>query len=142
MIHFSKQKKIEYLASDIYDLVNDTDSYKYFVPFCKDSRVLSQQNNEKICELVFTKGPISRKLVTRNVLVPNEKISIFLEEGDFSRLEGIWCFKSQDKGCLVSIEFEYAFSDILIEYAFGSIFNKLTEQMIEIFRQRADEVLR
>lgn len=142
MIHFSKQKKIEHPVSDIYDLVNDTDSYQYFVPFCKESRVLSHKDDRKICELVFAKGPISRKLVTQNILVPNKKISISLEEGDFSHLEGVWTFEPQDKGCLVSTQFEYAFSDPLVGYAFGSIFNKLTEQMIEIFRQRADEVLR
>lgn len=142
MIHFVREKKIDRSASDLYDLVNDTDNYQMFVPFCKESRVLSSDGNEKVCELIFSKGPLSRQLITRNVLKPKERIEVYLHKGDFSHLQGIWHFDKDNDSCLVKAEFEYAFKDPVIEYVFGPLFNNITEQMIEIFAQRANAVLR
>lgn len=142
MIHLVKKKKVPFKSEDIFDLVNDTESYSEFLPFCKKSRVMSQDGCEKFCELTFSKGPIARSLITRNILTPKEKIEVFLHKGDFKHLHGLWLFESVGTDCLVTVEFEYEFSSSFIESIFGPVFNMMTERMVDIFMDRANDVLR
>ena len=67
----------------LYDIVNDTNAYKIFVPFCQESEVLESVENRKHWRLVFAKGLISRELITENTLYPNERITINLVKVTF-----------------------------------------------------------
>ena len=127
-------------AELLYSVVNDTNAYHEFVPFCVHSAVLNEVSGQKDCELVFAKGPMSRKLVTRNILSPHHTIEVSLLEGDFSHLYGVWRFTEMQEGTLVSLEFEYTFSHAMIQYTFGHIFKALSHELIQTFCQRADEI--
>ena len=108
----------------MYDIVNDTLSYKDFVPFCTESYVIEESGSEKTCCLVFSKGVLSRTLKTRNYLVPNQRIDITLVEGDFSHLSGQWRFTQHESGTLVELDFEYEFSQLVLQYTFGQLLSR------------------
>lgn len=140
MYKISRQLLSPYSQALLYDIVNDTEAYQEFVPFCSDSEVIKDAGIEKICRLVFSKGLLSRSLVTRNVLVPNQQINIHLVKGDFSHLTGQWIFTPQESGTIVSLEFEYAFNHPVIEYTVGQFFKSLTTELIDVFCKRAETV--
>lgn len=127
-------------VATLYSVVNDTNAYRYFVPFCTESRVLEDRGSDKDCLLVFSKGPVSSRLITRNGLVENQTISVALVEGDFESLKGLWRFEEVDGGTWVSLDFEYQFSHRIVQYTFGQIFRPLSYELVQTFCQRADEI--
>lgn len=141
MIHFKKEAYLPYSVSDVYDLVNDTESYQLFLPYCQKSEVLSQEGHEKYCSLIFSIGLLSRTIQTRNVLHPKEKIEIFLHQGDFKHLKGTWCFQAEGEGTYVQVIFDYEFDNPIVAYTFGQVFTPMIEEIVAIFQKRADDVL-
>ena len=140
MIKLTKQVQSKHDCEYLYDLVNDTDEYTNFLPFCTQSQVLSQEDNKKTCLLVFSKGPVEQKLVTRNELQPHRRIDFFLEEGPFSHLYGYWTFEPKSGGTIVKLYIEYAFSHTFIQMTFGPFFKSLSHELVEVFCERADEL--
>ena len=138
MYRVSRQIFSHHAPKLLYDVVNDTDAYKLFVPFCSESAVIEEKGDKKLCRLVFSKGMLSRELITRNTLFPNERIEIELVQGDFSHLAGEWRFVPMDGGTMVELDFEYAFSQAILNYTFGQIFKPLTEELVDVFCQRAN----
>jgi|AntRauTorckE5430_2_1112549.scaffolds.fasta_scaffold00019_51 coenzyme Q-binding protein COQ10 len=142
MIRITRQKQVPFDNEEMFDLVNDTESYAGFVPYCQKSTIKSVVGDEKYCELIFSKGPVSRSLITRNKLILKDRIEIYLHQGDFKHLKGIWTFEKNKLGCLITVSFEYEFSNSMMEFVLGPLFQTMTEQMVEIFSTRADDVLR
>src|SRR5690554_7082079 len=85
---------LPYSAAALYDLVNDVASYPEFLPWCSASEILEHSEECMRAGLTMAKGRLSQRFVTKNTLVPNEKISMTLEEGPFTRLQGSWEFKA------------------------------------------------
>lgn len=140
MYRVEKTVSSEHSVEDLYTLVNDTESYKLFLPFCRESQVLSQQGNEKICRLVFSQSPVNIVVETKNILTPNQQIEIFRQGGDFEHLYGRWLFEPVNTGASISIEFEYAFKSRLLHYTLGHVLSTLTEEAVDIFCRRANEL--
>lgn len=141
MHQFTKTFVSDHSAKSLYDLVNDTESYQQFIPYCQQSSVLEDLGDEKLCRLVFGQGILQRSLETRNKLAPNQRIEILLSKGDFKHLYGLWVFE-QGKQSKVTVSFEYAFSNPWVEHTFGLLFNTVTERIIQVFQERADDLLR
>ena len=139
MYTLTKQIYSQHSQKLLYDVANDTERYKDFVPFCSESEVIEDLGDEKHCRLLFAKGPIARELVTRNLLTPNESIEVSLLRGDFSHLSGKWTFEPYEEGTMVHLYFEYEFSNFLLQQTFGQLFKPLTEELIYIFSKRADQ---
>ncbi len=140
MYKVSRKVFSKHSAEILYSVVNDTNAYQQFVPFCTESRVLEDRGLEKDCLLIFSKGPMSSQLITRNTMAPNQTIAVDLVEGDFESLTGMWCFDEVSGGTWVSLDFEYRFSHTLVQYTFGQIFRPLSYELIQTFCQRADEI--
>ena len=139
MQQFSHSVQSRQSAEKLYSLVNDTDSYKLYIPYCQDSRVLHQVSaTEKKCLLSFSYMGIDCNLVTINHLILNQRIEVSLAEGPFSMLEGVWTFDNNDEGCLVSLTFQYAFENAILGSIFKQVFNRFSDDMIRIFCERAD----
>lgn len=142
MLKLSKEMYSVHSADQLFDLVNDTEAYSMFVPFCTESQVLDDRGQEKLCRLVFSNGLITQTLTTRNVLERHNKIKIFLQEGPFSHLYGEWCFVEQPNGSIVKLYFEYSFNHHIVQMTFGYIFKSLSADLVKVFCERADEALR
>lgn len=135
----TKQVWSQHSPKILYEVVNDTQSYHLFVPFCTGSDVVWEKDGQKECRLIFAKGPIARELITQNTLTPYDRIEISLVSGDFSHLQGLWEFVPDREGTMIKLYFEYAFSHILLEHTFGQVFGPLTQELIHVFSKRADE---
>jgi len=132
---------VPYSAAQIYDLVNDVEKYPEFLPWCKDSKVVERGDDYLKVQVDIAKGSIHKSFVTRNVLTPKEKIEIFLEDGPFHILEGIWCFIPLDeKASKIDFELDFKFSNKFLEMAVGPFFKHIANTFVHSFEQRAKTV--
>ncbi len=132
---------VAYSASQMYDLVNDVDSYDSFLPGCEKSDVIEFTETHMLAALVLSKAGVKQTLTTKNTLNKDKSIGMNLSDGPFKSLEGGWSFTPlSDEACKIELNLTFVFSSTLMELAFGKIFNSLANNMVNAFSQRAKKV--
>ncbi|MDV5862765.1 type II toxin-antitoxin system RatA family toxin [Pseudomonas mendocina] len=132
---------LPYPAQALYDLVNDVVSYPQFLPWCSASEILEASETHMLASLEVAKGGIGQRFVTRNVLLPGQRIEMNLQEGPFSSLNGVWEFKALgDKACKISLDLTFDYAGPLVRATLGPLFNQATNTMVDAFCQRAKQL--
>ena len=138
MSSISKQVTSPYTADQMYDLVYDINSYSKFIPLCISSEVHEEQDNRSRATMTIAKGKIGFEFTTVNIMEKGRSISINLEKGPFKSLKGVWHFTPLGTDeCIISLHFEFEFSNKLLDVALGGLFKQFCDSMVELFRKQA-----
>lgn len=141
MPQISRSALVPFSAAQMYQLVNDIDSYPSFLPGCIGSRVINACENEMTAAVDVAKAGISKTFTTRNTLMDNQSIKMQLVDGPFRQLMGGWSFiPLSPQACKVELHLDFEFTNKFIELAFGKVFKEIAGNMVEAFTQRAKEV--
>jgi ribosome-associated toxin RatA of RatAB toxin-antitoxin module len=87
-----KSALVKFSALQMFELVNDIESYPKFLPWCSASRILKRGEDFVEAELLIAKGGFKKAFSTRNKIDSEGKITVSLLDGPFSYLEGSWNF--------------------------------------------------
>lgn len=132
---------VAYRPEEMFDLVNDVDSYARFLPWCRSASVLERGDGWYRARIEMAKGPLHRSFTTRNELVPGRRVRIRLEDGPFRRLDGDWRFEPADRGgCRIELDLEFEFAGRFLHGALGPIFSQIASTLVDAFCRRAREV--
>lgn len=138
----SRSSTVPYTAEQMFDLVDDVDRYKEFLPWCVDSQIVAYPDPDAMkARVVIAKGGIEKAFTTLNRRQRGKMIEIRLIEGPFHRLEGYWRFRRLgDDASRISLDLEFEFSSRLMRFAFGTIFTELANRLVHAFVERAESV--
>jgi len=140
--HIQRSALLPYPAQSMYELVNDVARYAEFLPWCEAGEVLEVSETHMLARLKLGKGIIRQQFVTRNVLVPGERIEMNLAQGPFKKLHGLWLFKSlNENACKISLDLSFDYSGALVKASLGPLFNQLAASMVDAFCARARALL-
>jgi ribosome-associated toxin RatA of RatAB toxin-antitoxin module len=142
MTTITRSSLVMYSPDQMFDLVNDVEAYPSFLPWCRDSKIISK-NDKVICAtLDIAKGGIHHEFSTRNTLQHGESIRIELIDGPFRHLEGFWQFSpsGDNEGCRVQLDMDFEFSTRLLDLALGPVFTQISGSLVEAFCVRAREI--
>lgn len=132
---------VPFTAQQMYQLVNDIESYPEFLPWCSSASVLEDTDAVRTARLDISKGPLKQFFVTRNELIPDEEIKLELVEGPFSQLQGHWQFATiGDSGCRVTFNTRFSFRNVVMEKTVGPVFNEICSRLVDAFVARARQV--
>jgi ribosome-associated toxin RatA of RatAB toxin-antitoxin module len=138
MSSINKQVRVPYSAEQMFDLVYDINSYSQFIPLCTFAEVYDQVENKSKATIKMAKGDLGFKFSTLNTIEEGRSIAINLEHGPFKSLKGVWRFSPVSAHeCIISLHFEFQFSNLLLDLALGGLFRQVCDSMIECFRQQA-----
>ncbi|KOR30293.1 cyclase [Achromatium sp. WMS2] len=136
-----KTALVRHSATEMFLLVKNVHLYPEFLPWCQSTKVLSETDNRICAELVVARLGIHQAFSTCNNFEPGQWMEITLQDGPFSSLHGMWTFLPlREDACKVTLKLDFEFSSILIERAFGSIFNYAANSLVDAFCKRADAV--
>lgn len=136
-----KSALVKFSAKQMFDLVNDIESYPKFLPWCSASRILKREGDIIEAELTISKGGFKKSFSTRNKIDPGGKITVSLLEGPFTYLEGVWSFMPlREDASKISLDLEFEMPGVLASLAFGTIFNQICNTMVASFTERAKAV--
>jgi len=136
--HIQRSALLPYSAQSMYELVNDVARYGDFLPWCEAGEVLECSQTHMLARLSLGKGIIRQQFVTRNALVPGERIEMNLAEGPFKKLHGLWLFQSLgEAACKISLDLSFDYSGALVKASLGPLFNQLAGSMVDAFCTRA-----
>ena len=136
-----KSALVKYSAQQMFDLVNDIESYPQFLPWCSGSRIIKREDDIVEAELMISKGGFKKSFSTRNSINKDESITVSLLDGPFSYLEGVWNFLPlREDASKISLDLEFEMSGVLANLAFGAVFNQICNTMVASFTERAKAV--
>jgi ribosome-associated toxin RatA of RatAB toxin-antitoxin module len=133
-----KSALVKFSAQQMFDLVDDIESYPQFLPWCSGSRVLRRENNVVDGEIQIAKAGFQKAFSTRNTLDNASTIRMSLLDGPFKSLDGVWSFLAlRDDASKISLDLEFEIAGQLASLAFGPVFNQICNTMVSSFTQRA-----
>lgn len=136
-----KSALVKFSAKQMFDLVNDIESYPKFLPWCSASRILKREEDMVEAELTISKGGFKKSFSTRNRIDQGGKITVSLLEGPFTYLEGVWTFMPlREDASKISLDLEFEMPGVLASLAFGTVFNQICNTMVTSFTERAKTV--
>jgi ribosome-associated toxin RatA of RatAB toxin-antitoxin module len=142
MTTITRSSLVLFSADQMFDLVNDVEAYSTFLPWCRNSQVISKSKDEIVATLDLAKGGVHHVFTTRNKLIHSESINIELVDGPFQHLEGRWQFImiGDNQGCRVQLDMDFEFSNRIISMALGPIFTQISGSLVEAFCKRAQDI--
>ncbi|WP_230874724.1 type II toxin-antitoxin system RatA family toxin [Methylomonas sp. LL1] len=136
-----KSALVKFSAKQMFDLVDDIESYPQFLPWCSGSRILKREDDIVEGQIDIAKAGFHKSFTTRNRIDRGGKIQISLLDGPFKSLEGFWSFMPlREDASKISLDLEFEISGVLANLAFGPVFNQICNTMVSSFTQRAKAI--
>lgn len=134
----NKSVLMPYSREQVYALVNDIHSYPEFLPWCAAAQIKELNETYLTAEIIIVKGPIRVTFMTKNELLPPEKIKMHLHSGPFRELEGFWQFDAlSEKACRVTLQIQFEFENKLLCMSVSSVFQQILSSLVDAFLDRA-----
>jgi coenzyme Q-binding protein COQ10 len=123
--------------------VKNVDEYKYFVPWCEDSRIIHKKGNEMDAELTVGFKILSEKYISHILLDPPNSIRVRSPETRlFEYLINEWYFKPGPDPHSTWLEFyvSFKFRSFLYQHIVDMFFEDVVKRMVTAFETRAKHV--
>ncbi len=138
MTNVSTSVCVNYTPEEMYELVNDVQSYPSYIPMCREVRLLSSAPDKLKATITMAKGKIKLSFTTENTLEAGRLIRMRLVDGPFKRLNGFWRFEPNgEHGCEATFRLDFEFANALLSMAFSGFFKEVTETMVDAFCRQA-----
>lgn len=135
-----KSRIVPYTCEQMFQLVNDVESYDQYLPYCSKSTEHYRDGDEVQATLEISAAGMSKSFTTCNRLQKNKMIEIRLVDGPFRHLEGFWRFENVEEGCKISFDLEFEFAGKMLSLFLGPVFEQVTNKMVDAFCERAESV--
>lgn len=138
----SRNALVPYTVEEMYQLVDNIESYAEFLPWCRSTEIISRDENEVQASIEIARGALNKSFTTLNRMQKNKIIEMRLVKGPFKHLEGFWRFDAlkDNSASKISLDLDFEFENKLIALAVGSVFNQIANTMVDAFCKRAVEV--
>ncbi len=139
--NINRSALLPYKPKELFDLVNDIESYPQYMDGCVSSEVMFRDDEMVEARLDLSKGGVSHSFSTRNRMVDAEHIRLELIEGPFDKFEGIWEFHPLgDEACKVSLSLNFNVNNAVLGAAVGRLFEKVTANLVDAVEKRAKQL--
>ena len=139
MIIVSRQALVGYGAAEMYELVDDVESYPRFLPWCSAVEVLLRDPGRSIATIHIDFRGVRQQFTTENTHRFGERIGMRLVRGPFRSLDGEWRFTQLgEAGCRVDLELAYQLASPVLDRLVGPVFSQIAASFVDAFVRRAD----
>jgi len=137
----SKSAVVPYTAEQMYNLVNDIESYPEFLPWCTHAVIHEQDDNRLTASVSLATGKLKQTFTTENRMQAGERIDVNLVSGPFRYLKGYWTFQNTAGNlCRIELKMDFEFKNRLLKLALGAVFNQFMNSLVGSFVNRAQKV--
>ena len=140
MRRISRSAIVECSPRQVYDLVEDIESYPQFLPWCVSTQVRERTPGRTVATIVIG-TPLPQAFTTENTNAPGESIDMRLLEGPFRQFEAHWKFTALGTaGTKIEFAIAYEFSDPIAAMALDPLFEHIAGTMVDAFTRRAERL--
>ena len=139
MITVSRQALVAYGAAEMYELVEDVESYPRFLPWCSGVEVTVREPDRTVATIHVDFRGVRQSFTTANAQRHGERISMTLVRGPFRHLQGEWRFAQLgEAGSRIEFDLAYQLANPVLERLAGAAFNHIANTFVDAFVRRAD----
>jgi len=136
-----KSALVEFSAEHMFDLIEAAEDYPAFLPWCAGASILARDENTVAAEITVDFHGVRFQVTTRNPKRRPEYMAIVLERGPFRRFEGEWRLTPlAPDACKIEFGLQYEFDSPLMGRLAGTVFDRITNTLVDAFVVRAREV--
>ena len=136
-----KSALVEHSAERMFDLIEAAEDYPAFLPWCAGSSILFRDENNVAAEIKVDFHGVRFALTTRNPKRRPDYMAIILERGPFRRFEGEWRLTPlAPSACKIEFGLQYEFNSPLLGRMAGTVFERITNTLVDAFVVRAGDV--
>ena len=117
----------------VFNIVNRVDLYKNFVPYCVDSFIISEENNQMKAKLDFNLKGLQTTFTTQNEIKKNKIIQMKLIDGPFKYLDGQWKFTKINDKTLIELTINYEVQSKILDYTISKSLETLMGYLVKAF---------
>ena len=137
---FTRTFIINQSIEKVFNLINDVDAYKNFIPFCEHSIIIESNQNTITAQLDLSFMSNTTRFITHNTFASNEYITMKLIKGPFKEFTAKWGFESVNESkTSLTFTMEYNISNPLVNLAFTKNLNLVSEKIIKAFKKELTE---
>lgn len=130
-----------YSARIMFEIVNDVAAYPEFLPWCADSRILTQTDASMEASILMKKAGVNHWFTTKNTIDKNKSIKMTLLNGPFKQLDGEWKFTEfEPDASKIELDLSFAFSHGLGATLIAPIFTQIANTLVDSFCKRAQNL--
>ena len=141
MAEVVKSVLVPYSAEEMFALVDGVERYPQFLPWCGGTELHFRDEVTTEATIHIKYMQVKQHFSTQNSKRYPEEMQIRLKSGPFRKLEGSWHFKTlAAEACKIEFVMHYEFSSTLLEKVLGPVFGMLTNNMVDAFVRRAEQI--
>ena len=139
MRRITRSAIVECSSRQVYDLVEDIESYPEFLPWCFAAHV-SERGPGRTVATIEVGSPVMRQaFTTENTNAPGRSIDMRLLQGPFRSFEAHWGFAELGaEAAKIEFAIAYEFSDPILAAALDPLFEQMASTMVDAFTRRAE----
>lgn len=140
--HFER-KLIKQPIATLYEVVSDVDRYKEFVPWCKNSRIVTRSGNSMTAELEVGFNIFSEKYMSKiETTEPNCVSAVSVQTNLFEFLKTEWKFTpaSDPSSTWVTFQVDFKFKSAMYNELSKLFMQEVIAKMVKAFEQRCTTV--
>lgn len=138
MTTFLTNKVLTYPSDQLFTVVADVKEYPEFLPGISEIVLLEQLENTLVVKVWFGNSIFQENYTCKVSLSPFNHIKIVGLEGPFTYLESTWDFINLNSNeTLVKFSLNFQFKSTILKVLGAPIFEKLAENMVRSFEERA-----
>lgn len=138
-----ERRLVNFTCNELYKCVADVNSYSEFVPWCKESRVTSSDENNLEADLVVGFGIVTEKYTSEVHLVENSSVIAIAKNTQlFDYLRTEWKFNPAvgNEKCWVDFQIDFKFKSQLYSNLTDMFFREVVSSMIQAFETRCKKL--
>jgi ribosome-associated toxin RatA of RatAB toxin-antitoxin module len=140
MRRITRSAIVECSARQMYDLVEDIESYPEFLQWCSGAHVRERTAGRTVATLDVGMPPMRQSFTTENTNVPGKSIDLRLLHGPFRRFDAHWKFTPLGSGAKVEFSVAYELADPFLVLSLEPMFEGMAGTMVDAFTRRAERL--
>ena len=139
MKNYSRTFSIYQPINEVFDVLNDVEEYQSFIPFCIDSKIIEENDDEIKASLRLSFIGTSTQFISNNKYKSNEFIEMNLVEGPFSFFKATWVFKRiYNEETQLTFKMSYTILNPMIDLLFSKNIDVVSQRIIEAFKKKIE----